>query len=97
MVARVHHSELIPEKAEEARNLWEHRIIPAMKKQPGFKHVYVLTDAGTRKVTTISLWESEQAAEAWGKSNDHKGLSLQNTDKITKLPVTETFEVSIHG
>jgi heme-degrading monooxygenase HmoA len=97
MIARVHQSVLVPEKAEEARALWQHRIIPAMKKHDGFKRVYVLTDAATRKVTTISIWESETAADEWARSNDHNSLRVQNSDKVTNVPVTETFEVSIEG
>lgn len=97
MVARIHHSELHREKAEAAKRLWEDSIIPAMKKHKGFKNIYVLTNAKNGKVTTISIWESENAAAEWANSDDFRQYSGKLKDHVKSLPSSEIFDVSIAG
>jgi heme-degrading monooxygenase HmoA len=97
MVARINTSELVPEKVEEARKLWTDRIIPEMKKQPGFKRVYVLTNAQTRKVTTISIWESAAHSDAWGSSKTLRELASHLKPTVRHIPSPDIYDVSLEG
>ena len=97
MVARINTSELVPEKVEEARKLWVDRIIPEMRKQPGFKHVYVLTNAQTRKVTTITIWESKAYSDAWGSSKTLKELAGHLKSTVRHMPSPDIYDVSLEG
>jgi heme-degrading monooxygenase HmoA len=97
MIARIHQSELHREKAEAAKSLWEGSIIPAMKKHKGFKNIYVLTNAKSGKVTTISIWESESAATEWANCEDFRKYSGKLKDHVKKIPSMEVFDVSIAG
>jgi heme-degrading monooxygenase HmoA len=64
--------------------------------QAGFKGFYLLTDAGTGKVMTISLWDTREQMEAV------EARAASMTERAT--PATglaparlETFEVTMHA
>ena len=95
MIARVGITKVHPHKIDEGRQLWEQKIIPAMKKQKGFKNVFVLGDPKTRRVITVSIWESEADAQAWEKSQDQSALKNQLKDKAEAVPTPEHYEVQL--
>jgi heme-degrading monooxygenase HmoA len=43
------------------------RAVPEVKKQPGFKGLYFLAERNTGEGLAITLWETEQQAEAMGQ------------------------------
>jgi len=43
------------------------RGVPVVQKQPGFKGAYFLADRNTGENLVITLWETEQQAEALGQ------------------------------
>jgi heme-degrading monooxygenase HmoA len=82
MFARVIATEVTPDQ------------LPAAVRQPGFRGFYLLTDAGTGKVMTISLWETrEQLAAVEARAagiRQEEGSSLG----APSLSV-ETYEVTL--
>ncbi len=46
-------------KMQEAIDVYDNSIAPAIKTQKGFHRAYLLTDAGSGKLLVITIWESE--------------------------------------
>lgn len=45
------------------------KALPVVKQQPGFKGLYFLADRKTGQGLAITLWETEQQAEALGQGS----------------------------
>jgi heme-degrading monooxygenase HmoA len=67
--------------------------LPGARHQPGFKGAYLLTDAETGKVITISLWDTREQMEAVA------GGGVRGQDAATWLtpPQLETYEVAMQA
>ena len=63
MFARVITAQAGTEGFDGAIRLAEQQL-PAARQMPGFQGYYLLTDAETGKVVTISLWEPREQMEA---------------------------------
>jgi len=64
MFARATFGEASPERLEKMiPEILEH-VLPAVRRQEGFKGGTILVQRGSGKVLTVSLWESEQAMDA---------------------------------
>ncbi len=63
MFARVIATEVVPDELDGAVALARDQL-PAAAGRPGFRGFYLLTDAETGKVMTISLWETRQQLDA---------------------------------
>ncbi|MHB1201101.1 MAG: antibiotic biosynthesis monooxygenase family protein [Polaromonas sp.] len=83
-----------PGKIEEAATLYRDSVIPAAKKQKGFKGAMLLTDPVTGKGLSITLWETE----ADQKAGESSGYVQQQLGKMAPLlagpPVRESLVVS---
>jgi heme-degrading monooxygenase HmoA len=70
--------------------------LPAARRQPGFKGFYLLADAETGKLMTISLWETREdlaAVEAQAAQ-----IRSQAAPAIAATaPQLETYEVAMHA
>jgi heme-degrading monooxygenase HmoA len=70
--------------------------LPGASQQPGFQGFYLLTNAETGQLITISLWDTQenmQAVEAQAAKTRHQdapGLGLTP-------PQLETYEVAMHA
>jgi ketosteroid isomerase-like protein/heme-degrading monooxygenase HmoA len=70
--------------------------LPSARQQPGFKGFYLLTDAGTGKVITISLWDSREqmaAVEALGARMTAQAAPATGLTPLQR----ETYEVSVQA
>jgi heme-degrading monooxygenase HmoA len=86
-----------PLKVAVGKLFWERTIIPAMKQAPGFRHLYVLGDDKTNTVMTISLWESEAAADAWEKSESQKSLRSGLLEHVSHMPAPQVYQVKLEA
>jgi heme-degrading monooxygenase HmoA len=68
MYARVFTQRLVAGKADEAVAIWRDKVAPIAKQSKGFKGAYLVGDRATGKGLTITLWESEEDAEAMNAS-----------------------------
>jgi len=70
--------------------------LPGARQQPGFKGFYLLTDAETGKLVTISLWETREqmeAVEARAASIRDQGIPATGLTP----PHLETYQVTMHA
>jgi heme-degrading monooxygenase HmoA len=70
--------------------------LPDASGQPGFKGFYLLTNAETGKLITISLWETQEHMEAVesqaGATRHHQAAELGLTP-----PQLDTYEVTMQA
>jgi len=64
MYARIVTVQGSPEKMQDPGSTFRERVLPALQQQPGFKGVHVLLDRTRGRLLAISLWESDEAAQA---------------------------------
>ena len=64
--------------------------LPGASQQPGFKGFYLLTNAETGKVITISLWETREQMPAGIRDQGLPATGLTP-------PQLETYEVTVHA
>jgi heme-degrading monooxygenase HmoA len=91
MYARVINSNLVAGKTEDAVSIWRDKVAPALKQAKGFKGAYLVGDRGTGKGLTITLWETQEAADAMNASLSQT-LALFDGLFVAQ-PSLETYEV----
>ena len=95
MYARVLTNEIQPGKAEEWKNIISDSLIPAFKKQKGFKGLILLVDKNSNKSIGCSMWETENDLNA----NDESPFVHEQLAKLKNLiagqPVREKYELTI--
>ena len=94
MYARVTTFQVEPSKLDEALEVTQSAILPAMKQQQGFKGVLTLVDRPAGKAKSITLWETEADL----KAGDSSGYFQQQVGKLASLvtapPTREVYEVA---
>ncbi len=95
MKARVVTVKAQPDKLAEMALIYQDSIVPAGKKQKGFKGALLLTDASANKGISITLWDTEADMNA-GETN---GYYQEQIGKMKPLmsgpPVLEHCDVSV--
>ena len=85
MYARVTTIHLKVKSMEDAIKVFEDSIIPAAKKQPGFKNAFFLTNRNAGKFVSITIWENiEYALE-----NQKSGYYQEQVDKFEEFMVVK--------
>ena len=91
MYARVINSQLLSGKTDDALAIWRDQVAPAIKQAKGFKGAYLVGDRGTGKGLTITLWETQEDADAM---NAALPQTLALFDGLfAAQPSLETYEV----
>lgn len=71
--------------------------LPSARQQPGLQGFYLLTNAETGKLVTISLWETREQMEAVGQGTA-TGIHDQDIAAMgITAPSLETYEVTMQG
>ncbi len=97
MFARVTTLYLRKDLIEKAIKVAEESIVPAAKKQEGFRSLDVLLDRESGKVYFITYWESEEHIEANQKSPYYQEQLMKLMVTFTADPMRESFEVVIQA
>lgn len=97
MYARVTTLQFQPTKVEEAKQIANESIIPAIKQQQGFKSFIDLVDIGTGKTMLITLFETEADMKAGTSSGFIQQQGAKIAHLLTGTPVTEFYEVAAQG
>ena len=84
-----------PSKTEEAVSIYRDSVIPAAKKQHGFKGALLLTDSGTGKAYSITQWETEADMTAGEASGYYQEQIAKFGHILTSTPTREGFLVSL--
>ena len=98
MFSRLVTLQLQPGKTEEAVGIYRDSVIPAAKKQHGFKGALLLTDASTGKVFSITEWETEadmKAGEASGYYREQIAKFAHLSQLYVTPPYREVYELII--
>ncbi len=97
MFARVTMVQVDLNKFDETIGIFRDSVIPAAKSQKGYQSAYLLTDRKTGKGISITLWGSEEDANANEQSGYYQEQLGKFKDSFTAPPVREGYEVSIQA
>ena len=95
MYARTVTIQLQPGRTEEAVSIYRDSVIPAAKKQHGFKSALLLTDSTSGKAFSVTEWETEADMKA-GEASGYYQEQIAKFGQILKsTPTREGFLVSL--
>ena len=97
MYARVTFATAKLDKFDDAAKIMQDSILPAAKKQKGFKGFYYLADRKTGKGMTIALWNTETDMLAGESSTYYKEQIAKVVPLLTGAPTMERYEVGVKG
>ncbi len=97
MHARLTIVQMKPDLIDETAKLYEDSVIPAAKSQKGFRGAYLLSDSKSGKGVSITLWDSEEEANANEKSGYYQDQVNIFKEYFTAPPVREGYEVSVQA
>ena len=93
MFARNVTLQLRPNSATEFTRTVETDVLPVMRTQHGFKDEITFIERGGREAVAISLWETREQSEAYGRDAYPQVLrSLANV--VLGTPAVDAYEVS---
>lgn len=91
MYARMVTSFVRPNRLNALTALYQNTLLPLIKRQPGFKGIYVMNDSEINKEVFITLWERLVDMEAF---NVHLlALKDEIAPLLTSIPEIEIFQV----
>ena len=95
MYARVINGVVLSGKMDELISVVNDDLAPRMRRQPGSQGMLLLTDIGTGRSISISLWDSKEAMME-GEANDFLADQLsQLLPLLEDAPSTRNFRVSV--
>jgi len=97
MYARVTIATAQPGKVDEAVRVMRDSILPAVKKQKGFKSLFFLTNRNTGKGMVIGLWNTEADMTAGESSEFYREQVAKMVPLLDGSPAMEHYEVSVKG
>jgi heme-degrading monooxygenase HmoA len=68
MFTRIVSLQLKPNTHGQFSELFDKEILPALRKQPGFRDELLFVDPGGPEVVAISLWDSKENMEAYSRT-----------------------------
>ncbi len=96
MFARVTSAEIFKEKLVQFVDIYKEYVVPAAKKQKGFKGVHLLVDWKTGKGMSITYWESEKDALANEKSLYYQEQVAKFITFFKRQPIRDGYDVPVH-
>jgi heme-degrading monooxygenase HmoA len=97
MLARVTSATISTNKVDEAIKVIRDSVLPAAKKQKGFKGFFALVNRNTGKGMVIGMWDTEADMTA-GESSKYYGEQVAKVvPLLTGQPTMEHYEVSVKG
>jgi heme-degrading monooxygenase HmoA len=97
MYARVTFATAKPDKIDETIKVVRDSILPAAKKQKGFKGLFNLTDRKTAKGIVIVMWNTEADMIAGETSGFYREQVAKVLPLLSGAPTMEHYEVSVKG
>jgi heme-degrading monooxygenase HmoA len=77
---------------KEMIRIYRNSVMPAARRQPGFRGALLLTDPETGIGISVTMWETEEDREA---SSYYKEQIAEFADLLTETPVRKHYEVSV--
>jgi heme-degrading monooxygenase HmoA len=97
MYARVTFATAEPAKVDQTIKVMRDSILPAAKKQKGFKGLTYLTNRKTAKGMVIVLWNTEDDMKAGESSGFYQEQLAKEMPLLSGPPTMEHYEVSVKG
>lgn len=88
MYARMLQSLIKPDMLETATAIGRDGVLPAARRQPGFKGLIALSDPATGKTVTVTLWTSEVTMRA-GEASGYLDEQLERITATLAAPSTQ--------
>jgi heme-degrading monooxygenase HmoA len=79
---------------EELTKLFDREILPLLQKQSGFNDEIAFVDQDSKQVLAISLWESKESADAYGRETYPQVLKTL-ARVIEGTPQVRGYEVAV--
>lgn len=95
MEARLVDLRVRPMDTKEMVRIYRDSVLPAARRQAGFKGALLLTDPETGVGTSVTLWETGADREAGEASGYYKEQVEKFADLLTETPVRKHYEVSV--
>jgi heme-degrading monooxygenase HmoA len=93
--ARVVDLRVSPGDTREMVRIYRGSVMPAARRQPGFRGAVLLTDPDTGIGISVTMWETEADREAGEASGYYKEQIEKFSDFLTETPVRKHYEVSV--
>ena len=93
MYARRLTLQLHQNEAGDFTRIVESQVVPLLRKQPGFRDELVLIDPSRSQAETISLWNSQENAESFGKGPYSEMMNILRK-YIKDKPQLQGFQVA---
>jgi heme-degrading monooxygenase HmoA len=97
MFARMTIMMIYPDRIDEAIALYKKSVIPAAKKQKGFRGVCLLTDIPSGKGIAVTFWNSKKDAEANEENLYYQEHLAKFLDMFSGPPIKEGYDVAVHA
>jgi heme-degrading monooxygenase HmoA len=97
MFARMTVIQIVPERIEEAIDIYKKSVVPAARMQKGFRGIHLLVDHSSGKGVSLTYWKSEQDA-AFNEANLYYQEQLAKfLDLFAAPPIREGYNVVVHA
>jgi heme-degrading monooxygenase HmoA len=97
MYARVTFATAQPDKIDDVTKVMRDSVLPALKKQKGFKNMFFLVDRNAGKGMVIGLWNTEADMTAGESSGFYREQVVKVVPLLAGSPTLEHYEVSVKG
>ena len=95
MHARVVDLRVRPVDTKEVIRIYRDSVVPAAKRQKGFKGAMLLTDPDTGIGISVTMWETEAEREAGEASGYYQEQIDKFSAYLTETPVRKHYDVSV--
>jgi heme-degrading monooxygenase HmoA len=93
MFTRIVSMTLKPNVSTQFTQLLEQKVVPALRKEPGFEDEMVLVIPGGPEVVAISIWKTREDADNYARTGYPKVLRILE-NLIEKAPEVEVYQVA---
>ena len=95
MFARVTSARIDKDKIDQFKKIYEENVVPAAKKQKGFKGICLMVDRKTGEGLSISYWATEVDVLSTEKNLYYQQQVARFLPFYTRDPIREGFEVLV--
>ena len=96
MYARVTSAQIDPKNIEEFTKIYLESVVPAAKKQKGFRGISLMFDPKTGSGLSIGYWKSEEECIATEKNLFYQEQVAKFIPYYVKHPIRDGYEVKIY-
>lgn len=97
MFARITSAQIDPKNIEQFKKIYEESVIPAAKKQKGFRGISLMVNLETGDGLSIGYWDSEEDAVATEKNLFYQEHIAKFIPFYVKHPIRDGYEVLLHA